>query len=77
MESTEETMKLYTVKEVSERLKVSHRTVLNWIDDGKIGAYKVGLTNPVIRISEAQVKEFLENHSTIPSDKADPHDNGE
>lgn len=71
-------MKLYKVSEVAERFKVHHRTVLNWIREGELAAYKVGNTDAVLRISEAQIQDYLANHTSIPSEEADdPHDNSE
>lgn len=71
-------MKLYKVSEVAERFKVHHRTVLNWIREGELAAYKVGNTDAVLRISEAQIQDYLANHTSIPSEEADsPHDKSE
>ena len=76
----EEEMKLYKVSEVAERFKVHHRTVLNWIREGELAAYKVGNTDAVLRISEAQIQEYLANHKSAPTDDEevdDPRDNVE
>lgn len=75
----EEEMKLYKVSEVAERFKVHHRTVLNWIREGELAAYKVGNTDAVLRISEAQIQDYLANHTSVPTDDEvdDPHDNDE
>ena len=71
-------MKLYKVSEVAERFKVHHRTVLNWIREGELAAYKVGNTDAVLRISEAQIQDYLANHTSIPSEETDdPHDKSE
>jgi excisionase family DNA binding protein len=37
--STEEFL---TVAEVAERLRLNHQTVRNWIDDGKLPAFRIG-----------------------------------
>ena len=55
----EDTQKLYKVSEVAERFQVHHRTVLNWIANGDLAAYKVGNTDAVLRISEGQIQEYL------------------
>lgn len=74
----EEEMKLYKVSEVAERFKVHHRTVLNWIREGDLAAYKIGNTDAVLRISEAQIQDYLANHSVPPTENVDdPHDNEE
>lgn len=50
-------MKLYNLKEVAEILKVSRQSVYNYIGAGKLKASKL---NRQYRVSEAQLKEFLE-----------------
>lgn len=67
------TMTLYKVSEVAERFKVNPKTVLDWIREGDLAAYKVGNTDSVLRISEEQIQEYLKNHE---SGKDDPHDDG-
>lgn len=49
-------MKLYTVTEVAEILKVSTRTVWNYIKDNKIETIKF---NGNVRIPEAKLNEFI------------------
>ena len=46
----------YTVEEVSERLKVSERTILELKRTGKIKAVKVGRE---LRFSETELKRYL------------------
>lgn len=46
----------YTVKEVSEMLKVTSRTVTNWITSGKLKSVKAG---KAVRISQDAIDEFL------------------
>lgn len=67
------TMTLYKVSEVAERFKVNPKTVLEWIRDGDLAAYKVGNYDAVLRISEEQIQEYLQSHK---SSKDDPRDNG-
>lgn len=50
--------KFYTVAEVAELLKVQPLTIYRLISDGKLKSYKVGR---VIRISEADLKAFLDD----------------
>lgn len=47
---------LLTISEVAELLKVSDRTVRNWIEKGTIKAYRFGL---VYRIKKADFDEFV------------------
>ncbi|MRB78768.1 helix-turn-helix domain-containing protein [Bacillus thuringiensis] len=47
----------YTIKEVATQLKVSERTVHNWIKKEQLKSYKVGR---LTRISEEQLKAYLE-----------------
>lgn len=50
--------KLYTVEEIAENLRVSKDTVRLWIRIKKLPAKKIGKN---WRISEKEVKEFLQN----------------
>lgn len=47
---------IMTISEVAELLKVSDRTVRNWIEKGTIKAYRFGL---VYRIKKADFDEFV------------------
>lgn len=51
--------KLLTIEEVADILRVSTRTILRYIDSGKLKASKIG----VWRIKEADVHQFLEETS--------------
>ncbi len=55
----------YTVPEVAETLKVSHMTLYRWIKDGRLSAYKLG---GEFRITERDLKQFLEARRTLKSD---------
>lgn len=46
---------LFTPDEAAKLLKVSARTVLNWIRDGRIKAQNYGRLRPVYRISRAEL----------------------
>ena len=54
--SIEENSMVYTVKEVSEKLKVSPRQVYNLVNDGKINSVKVG---SAIRILKEEFERYL------------------
>ncbi|HFJ9245023.1 TPA: helix-turn-helix domain-containing protein [Bacillus cereus] len=47
----------YTIKEVAQHLKVSERTIHNWIKEGHLGSYKVGR---LTRISKEQLDDYLQ-----------------
>lgn len=51
---------MFTVKEVSQRLNCSLSTVYNNITAGRLKAYRVGVGNRGLRVSEEQLEEFLE-----------------
>ena len=48
--------KLMSLQEVAEKLNLHYRTVLNWVQEGKLEAVKTGR---VWRISQQEVEEFL------------------
>lgn len=50
-------MKLYTVKEVAELLKVSEKTVREWQNARMIPFYKI--SEKCVRISDRQLEAFL------------------
>lgn len=50
---------IFTPKEVSEKLKVSERTVNEWLRNGKLRASKLGRQ---WRITEQQLNDFLKEH---------------
>ena len=58
MENTE---KFYTSKEIAEILKLSNYTIGEYIRSGKLKAIKFGR---VWRVSENQLKQFLESKQT-------------
>ena len=53
------TDKLLNIEEVAEVLRVSTRTVIRYIESGKLKASKIG----VWRIKQSDVDVFLENTS--------------
>lgn len=53
--------KLLTIEEVAEILRVSTRTVVRYIESGRLKASKIG----VWRIKQSDVDVFLENTSNL------------
>ena len=47
-----------TIAEIAEQLRVSNRTVRNWIDSGKLKAFKFGLQ---YRVNKVDFEEFIKN----------------
>ncbi|WP_257875834.1 helix-turn-helix domain-containing protein [Thermoanaerobacterium thermosaccharolyticum] len=52
----------FTVKEVSEKLKLNIMTIYKWINQGKIKAVKLGDT---WRISETEINRILNENKNI------------
>ena len=50
---------LYTPKEVAKLLKVSLKTVYNWIEEGRLKAVKIG---HFWRVSETELNRLLKGH---------------
>ncbi|HAA80520.1 MAG TPA: DNA-binding protein [Thermoanaerobacter sp.] len=48
--------KFYTPEEIAENLKVSRKTIYNWIQDGHLKAVKIG---HFWRIPESELKRLL------------------
>ena len=55
-------MSLLTTKEISTQLKVSDRTVRNWIEGGKLKAFKFGLQ---YRIKKEDFERFISENIDI------------
>jgi len=53
--------KLLTIKEVSKYLRVSERSVLRYIEAGRLKAIKVGYW----RVKEKDLEKFLRNNSNV------------
>lgn len=49
---------MYSIKELAEKLKVHQNTVRNWIKDKRLNVIRMG---GQIRITDEQLKQFLEN----------------
>ncbi len=54
-------MTIYTLDELAELLKVTKRTLYNYVRSGKLEAVKVGRE---WRVTEEQLKDFLQSKST-------------
>ena len=52
-----ESIKVYTVEEIAELMKVTKTTVYSYIKRGELKAKKIG---KYYRVTEANLKEFLE-----------------
>lgn len=50
---------LLTVKDVAQRLKISVSCVYQLVETGKLSHHRIGLGRGAIRVSEADVAEFL------------------
>jgi len=57
-------MKLYTVDEVAQILRLSKRTVYSYIEFGYLRAIQVG-EKKALRIPEDALNEFLELNQTV------------
>lgn len=51
----------YTVKELAEKLRVSHMTIYRYIKRGKLKAYKIGKE---FRIDKEEFQRFLNKAKT-------------
>lgn len=53
----EKDLTFYTIQETADILKVTYRTIQNYIYSGKLKAVKLGKS---YRISEASLREFMQ-----------------
>lgn len=51
-------LKLYTLKELETVLGVTYRTLLTYVESGKLKAFKIGGR---WKVTKEQLKEFLDN----------------
>jgi excisionase family DNA binding protein len=51
--------KFYTIPQIAECVDASTRTVHRWIEKGLLVAYRI---NGLVRISEADFRDFLATH---------------
>jgi excisionase family DNA binding protein len=63
---------VYTVPEVAQNLKVSERTVRNWIESGELPAFPIGKHG--YRISKADLQAFIDEHKKRNLDIKDERD---
>jgi excisionase family DNA binding protein len=54
---------MFTAKQVKERLSVSLSTVYNLVETGQLECHRIGAGRGCIRISEEQLKDYLERSS--------------
>ncbi len=57
---------LLTIPEVAERLRVSPRTVLDWLQTGQLRGYRPGGTRVGWRVSERDLQAFLDSTANRP-----------
>ncbi len=60
-----ETPRFYNLEEVAQMLRVSERTVMREIKDGKIRAFKAGRA---LRFTPEAVEEYIKNQEVKPED---------
>ena len=51
-----------TLSEAADFLRVSHRTLYRWVQEGKLKRFRVGNTT---RIPRAAIEEFTANHTGV------------
>ncbi len=56
-------MKLVTIKEISEFLKVKESTLYSWVHGGSIPFYKL---NGLLRFDMDEVREWVKNSKPVP-----------
>ena len=66
-------MKLLTVQEVADTMKVSQSTVRRLIRRGLIAAYKVG-DRGQLRVKEDDLDEYVESQRVLVATGTDPHE---
>lgn len=54
---------LLTVQEAADYLGVTYRAVINWIQDGSLGCYRIG-DGRSIRVGTDHLKKYLKDHET-------------
>ena len=60
-------MKFLTREDVAKYLRVHPRTVDRWLKSGSLKGYKLGKgKTSLLRISEVELKQFLEKSKTKP-----------
>jgi excisionase family DNA binding protein len=59
--NTQSNRKLLTLEEIAKELRVSKRTVVRWVQQGTLAAYRIGT---VIRVPEDAFEKMLQLHWT-------------
>jgi excisionase family DNA binding protein len=57
-----ETEKMLTLQEIAQYMGVSKKTVMTWIYDGRLIAFKLDKT---FRVSQENFKKFLDENSNL------------
>lgn len=57
--------KLYTVKEIAERLQVHPETVRQWIRSGELRGFALGGTKSGLRVVASDLNAFIEDRRKI------------
>jgi excisionase family DNA binding protein len=65
-------MTLYTVSEISEKLKCSLANTYSLIERGELGHIPVGANGGGLRVSEDQLQAFFEKRQRHPGENANP-----
>ena len=55
---------ILTVPEAAEYLGVTKRVIWKWIQDGKLGCYRIG-DGRSIRIGTSHLQEYLKKHEVL------------
>lgn len=56
-------IEVYTLEEVTELLHVTRRTLYNWIEAGKLKAFKAGLE---WRVEKSDLEAYIEQQKNAP-----------
>ncbi len=72
-ESVLTNMKLLTIPEVAEAIKVSEKTVRRLIKRGDLPAYKVG-DRGQLRVEEQELERYVESQRVRPTDARSPNE---
>jgi len=59
--------RVYTVQEVAQQLRVSERTVRNWIESGELTAFSIGKRG--YRIRQSAIDDFVRRHEKREDDR--------
>ncbi len=65
-------LKLYSISAAAKELSIRKETLLNLINDGKIGIVKFGKRN---KISNLELVKFIKNNTVIVKSKTNPNIN--